>query len=69
MKDQVLLWIDHLCAEQWSICNYFNRSFSTSKCSLLVMVRMLVKSEATGKLGKVFICSLVAVHELEYFLL
>lgn len=31
------------------------------------MVRMLVKSEATGKLGKLLICSLVAVHDLEYF--
>lgn len=42
-------------------------SVSTPKCSSLVMVRMLVKSEATGKLGKLLICSLVAAHELEYF--
>lgn len=42
-------------------------SVSTSKCSLLVVVRMLVKSEATGKLSKLLIYSLVAVHQLEYF--
>lgn len=41
-------------------------SISISKCSLLVMMGVLGKSEAKDKLKKLLICSLVAVHELEY---
>lgn len=42
-------------------------SISTSKCPLLVMAKVLGKSEDTDKLNKLLICSLVAVHELEYY--
>lgn len=70
----IMVWkIRSFCGQTFSVQNngqfviILIVSVSTPKCSLLVMVTMLVQSEATNKLGKLLICSLVTIHELEYF--
>lgn len=65
MKDQVLLGIDHY-QNKGKFEFILTVSISTSKYPLLVMMRVLGKSEDTDKLNKLLVCFLVAVHELEY---
>lgn len=67
MKDHVLLGFrSSPCRIMVNLCLFYQCQLARLKCPLLVMVRVLGKSEATDKLNKFLICSLVAVHELEY---